>query len=65
MDGSKEQTLGSFRKKCQEADCNIKQMDPYSPWQLQAEGNIRDMKKVTVRNMVWAGAPKWVWEDAL
>ena len=29
MDGSKEQTLGSFNNKCQEADCHIKQAEPY------------------------------------
>ena len=41
MYGSKEQTLGSFRKKCQEEDCYINQTDKYSPWKLQSEGNIR------------------------
>ena len=60
MDASKEQTLGSFRKKCQEADFHIKQTEPYSPWQLQSEGTIRDMKKGDGRKMVWADAPKWI-----
>ena len=32
MNGSKEQTLASFRKKCQEADFHIKQTEPYYPW---------------------------------
>ena len=31
MGGSKEQTLGSFRNKIQEADCHINQTDPYPP----------------------------------
>ena len=62
MDGSKEQTLVSFRKKCQKVDCNIKQTDPYYPWQLQAEGNIVEPKKGAGRNKVWAGAPKQIWE---
>ena len=28
MDSSKEQTLGRFKKKCQDADCQIKQTEP-------------------------------------
>ena len=34
IDGLKEQTLGSFRKKVQEAGFHIKQMEPYYPWKL-------------------------------
>ena len=34
MGVSKEKTLGSFRKKCQEVDFHIKQMEPYYLWQL-------------------------------
>jgi hypothetical protein len=45
MDGSKEQTLGRFRKKCQDADCRIKQTKPYSPWQNAAESAIKELKK--------------------
>ena len=32
MDGSKEQTLGRFCKKCLEASVHCKQTEPYSPW---------------------------------
>ena len=65
MDGSKEQTLGSFRKKCPEADVHINQTKLYSPWQLQAEGNIIELDKGAGRNMVREGAPKRVWVNAL
>jgi hypothetical protein len=41
FDGSKEQTLGSFRRKLREADCHPRQTEPYSPWQMAAEGCIR------------------------
>ena len=34
MDRSKEQTLGSFRKKCQDPDFHIKQTETYSTWKL-------------------------------
>ena len=57
MDGSKEKTLGSFKKSFQEADFHINQTEPYSPWQLQAEETIRELNKVGSRKMVWAGAP--------
>ena len=36
LDASKEQNLGLFKKKCQEADFHIKQIEPYYPCQLQA-----------------------------
>ena len=41
MDGSKEQTLGAFKKKCQDALLYIKQTKPHSAWQNAAEGGIR------------------------
>ena len=34
IDGLKEQTLGSFIKKGQEADFHINKMEPYYPWKL-------------------------------
>ena len=45
MDGSKEQTLGLFRRKCREAGTQIKQTEPHSPWQNAAEGGIREVKR--------------------
>ena len=57
MYGSKDKTLGSFSKKCQDVDYHIKQTETYSPWQLQAEGNIRELKKGAGRKMVQYGAP--------
>ena len=54
-----------FSKKFQEADLHIKQTEPYSPWQLQAEGDIRDLNKGAGSMMVQAGEPKWIWYDSL
>jgi hypothetical protein len=65
MDGSKEQTLGRFKKKCQDTDCHIKQTESYSPWQNAAESAIRELKKAAGRKMVRAGAPKPFWVDAI
>ncbi len=65
MDGSKEQTLGRFRKKCQQASVHMKQTEPYSPWQNLAESAIRELKKAAGRKMVRAGAPKPLWADCI
>ena len=65
MDGSKEQTLGRFKKKSQDADCLIKQTEPHSPWQNAAKSAIRELKKAAGRKMVRAGAPKPFWADAI
>ena len=65
MGRSKEQTLGSFKIKFQEAYFHINHTEPYSPWQLQAEGTIKELKKGAGRKMVWAGATKRVWDNAL
>jgi len=32
VDGSKEQTLSQFKRKCREADCYLVLTEPYSPW---------------------------------
>ena len=52
MDGSKEQTMGKFRKKFQLADVHIRQTEPYSPWQNDAEGAIRELRRGSGRKMV-------------
>ena len=65
MKGSKEKTIGSFKKNCQEAYYHIKQTEPYSSWKLQSEGNTRELKKGSGRKIVQAGAPNRVWDNAL
>jgi hypothetical protein len=58
MDGSKEQTLGQFRKKCRDAGAHVHQTEPYSPWQDRAELATRELKKKTRRVMMQTGCPK-------
>jgi len=65
MDGSKKQTLGRFKRKCQDAECRTKQTEPYSLWQNAAESAIRVLKKAAGWKMVRAGAPKPFWSDAI
>ena len=58
VDNSKEQILGDFRRKLREADCHLKQTEPYSPWMQAAEGCIRELKRGVTRKMIKTGTPK-------
>ena len=65
VDDSKEQTLGNFRKKCNEADCHSTSTEPYSPWMQAAEGCIRECKKGSSRKKLKSGSPKPIWDHCL
>eukprot|EP00543_Licmophora_paradoxa_P005388 CAMPEP_0202456562 /NCGR_PEP_ID=MMETSP1360-20130828/13790_1 /ASSEMBLY_ACC=CAM_ASM_000848 /TAXON_ID=515479 /ORGANISM="Licmophora paradoxa, Strain CCMP2313" /LENGTH=60 /DNA_ID=CAMNT_0049076399 /DNA_START=147 /DNA_END=329 /DNA_ORIENTATION=+ len=58
MDGSKEQTMGDFRKKVRQADYRIKQTKPASPWKNSCEEAIRELKKGSGRAMVKQNVPR-------
>ena len=45
VDGSKEQTLGDFRRKAREAGAHLKQLERDKPWANEAEGCIRELKR--------------------
>ena len=62
-DGAKEETQGKFAVKCREADCHLVQTEPYSPWQLSAEGTIKELKKHSSWQM--KGSPKKLWDNSL
>lgn len=64
-DCSKEQTLGDFKRKCKEAACYLKPIEPYSPWMNSAEVGIRETKRGTSRKMIKTGSPKRLWDHAL
>ena len=57
--------MGDFRRKCREADCYVKQTEPYTPWSNAAEGVIRELKKGVARKMIETKAPKRLWDDCL
>ena len=65
VDGSKEQTLGEFRKKARQADCYILTAEPYTPQSNAAESAIRELKKGVGRKMVKSKAPRRLWDDCL
>jgi hypothetical protein len=62
-DGAKEQVLGDFKRKARQADCHLKQTEPYSPWSNAAEGTIPELKKGVARKMLQVPAPKCLWDD--
>jgi hypothetical protein len=51
-DNAKELTQGQFAKKARQAQCPIDMTDPYSPFQNRAEGEIRELKRLSGRWMV-------------
>ena len=65
VDGAKEQTQGAFHRKLREAACQLKQIEPHSPWQNAAEGAIRELKRGAARKMSKSGSPMTLWDDCL
>ncbi len=65
MDGLKEQTLGKFCRKLVDAHCQLKQTEPYSPWQNAAKREIKELKKGSGCKMLTSGAPRRLWDDCL
>ena len=65
MDNLKEQIIGDFRKKAEEADFWIRQTELYSPWSNAAEAAIRELKKGSARKMLRKQYPKRLWDDCM
>ena len=57
MDGAREQTHATFRKKAREMGCHVKQTEPYSPWQNAAEGCIRELKRGAAKKAAISHSP--------
>ena len=65
VDGSKEQMQGAFRRKARQADCQLRAVEPHSPWSNAAEAAIRELKRGAGRKMVRTSAPKRLWDHCL
>ena len=65
MDGVREQVMDEFRRKARQADSQVKQTEPYSPWQNAAKAMIKELKTGTGRKMIRTGSPKVLWDDCL
>ena len=64
-DNSKEQILGEFKRKLNEANCHLRQTEPYSPWMQAAEGCILELKRGVSRMMIRTGSPKPLWDHGI
>jgi hypothetical protein len=64
-DNSKEQIIGEFKRKLNEANCHLKQTEPYSRWMQAAEGCIRELKRGVSRLMIKTGSPKKLWDHCI
>ena len=62
LDGSKEQCHSNFKCKLCEADCHLRQTEPYSPWQQAAEGCICELKQGVSQKMIKTGSPQTLWD---
>jgi hypothetical protein len=66
MEGSKEQTLGLFRQKAQDASVKVKQTEPYTQKSNHAKAATRrELKKSVRRKMVRMRSPRLLWDDCL
>eukprot|EP00804_Cyclotella_cryptica_P004620 CCRYP_006942-RA/>CCRYP_006942-RA protein AED:0.23 eAED:0.23 QI:0/-1/0/1/-1/1/1/0/675 len=65
VDGAKEMKMGEFARKCKEAHCYLRSMEPYSPWSNSAEHEIRELKKEAAGKLMRSGAPQRLWCFAL
>jgi hypothetical protein len=65
VDNALEQILGDFKRKCREADCHLRQTEPFSPWMQAAEGCIRELKRGVSRLMIKTGSPKKLWDHCI
>ncbi len=65
LDGLKEQTLGKFRQKLQDAGCEMENTEPYSPYSLQnaAKREIKELEKGAGkrRKLLLTNTPQQLW----
>ncbi len=65
VDNSKEQFSCDIRWKLNKADCQLRQTEPYSPWQQTTKGNILEVKRSFAQLMMKSHAPKVLWDHCL
>ena len=57
--------MGTFKQKAKEVDCQLKPLEPYTPWANAAEFTIRELKHYAGRKMTTTRTPKCLWDDCL
>ena len=54
---------GNFSQKLKEAECHLKQLEPYTPWSKAAEREIKELKEGAGHKFLKSRVPKWLWDD--
>ena len=65
LDGAKEQICGIFKKKCNEVQVHVRQIEPHTPHSNAAETSIKELKNGVARKMFQSKCPKRLWDDCL
>ena len=65
VDGSKEQTLGEFRKYSRSVGIHLKQTLGYSSWMQACERTIREVKRGAMRKMTKYKSPRRLWDHCV
>ena len=64
-DNAKVLQMGKYKQKCKEADCYTRSPELFSPWQVAAEGTIRELKKGNGRKMILTKSPNALWDNCI
>jgi hypothetical protein len=64
-DGAKSYTGGQYFNKAKQEGIFCKFTDPYSPWQNQAESEIREVKRLASKWRVKSQIPQRLWDHAI
>ena len=55
-----EMIQGEFSRKFKEASCYIQQTEPFTPWLVAGEKEIKELKSNFERKMIKSKAPKMI-----
>ena len=56
---------GKFHQKLNDAECHLKQLEPYTPWSNAEEREMKEYKKGASCKLLQSMAPKCLWDDYL
>ena len=65
VENSREQSLGEFERNCKKADCHLVSTEPPPYWSQLAEGCIRELKRLSSRQLIKTRSPKRLWDHSI
>ena len=57
--------MGKFASKCCESDCCLVNTEPYSPWTMDEEGCIKQLKQGLSWKVIKSAIPKRLWDHCI